>query len=827
MRVLVAALALGALVAPSMASAQSAPTRYSLAGGCYALDGVPGGEKVRMQASGLGSYLLYRADGTFISAGANGAYAVAAQPSPAADWTVTEAGAGAFRIAPASAPNDLRTMRPTTTTGCADYPEAPLNARGEPARGETSYGAVRGLIEGHMHWMTYQYFGGNFHCGKPWDAYGITHALPDCSSIEGPQGTAATFQNILNFGNPAQPHDTRGYPYLTSWGPDNLTYEGTYYRWIERAWASGLRLMIMGVNENRILCQLQSNRRTSCNEMDTVRTGFAALRRLQDYVDAQAGGPGRGFFQIVTDPLEARRVINAGRMAVVMEIEISEPFNCSGWDAPTCTKEQVDQQLDEMHRLGVRSMLLLNKFDNPLTGVRFDSGATGLLINAGNRASAGSFWDAKTCTGPLRDNEILQPSPQVAAGASSLLTSVGLPGNTAPAYPAAPHCNTRGLTALGKHVVERMMDLKMIVNPDHMSQAGVDATLSTLEARRYSGVISPHGWMDPGNWPRLWKLGGLAFPGHSSASEYVADWEKYRPKSTPYRFGWGYGADLGGLSHQPKSGEKDKVEYPFRGIDGAMTFDRQKTGERSFDYNAEGVSTYGQYADWFADLARQGGTTLRDDMLEGAEAYLEMWERAEGIASPACAPARGKLSTRGLRGMRLRSGWESLLKAAGQPQQRTRVWSWCVSGAGNERKADAAVLSAPGLVQLVGSTAKGRSAGGVKVGARASSLGRRVRDAGGGVRYRPTANGAFVYDVRKGRVRAVASVTRGVAGRKAAMRAAIRQLRTARATSATRAFVPSAATARAAAAPTGVPLAGTSDARLNAQLTYLCMLQVS
>ena len=62
--------------------------------------------------------------------------------------------------------------------------------------------------------------------------------------------------------------------------------------------------------------------------MDTVRRGFKAMRELQDYVDAQAGGPGKGFFQIVTDPFEARRVINQGRMAVVLEIEISEPFDC-------------------------------------------------------------------------------------------------------------------------------------------------------------------------------------------------------------------------------------------------------------------------------------------------------------------------------------------------------------------------------------------------------------------------------------------------------------------------------------------------------------------
>ncbi|HEX2085675.1 MAG TPA: hypothetical protein VHF89_08340, partial [Solirubrobacteraceae bacterium] len=49
---------------------------------------------------------------------------------------------------------------------------------------------------------------------------------------------------------------------------------------------------------------------------------------------------------------------------------ISEPFDCRGWEQPTCDREQVDRQLEEMHGLGVRSMLLLNKFDNPLAGVR-------------------------------------------------------------------------------------------------------------------------------------------------------------------------------------------------------------------------------------------------------------------------------------------------------------------------------------------------------------------------------------------------------------------------------------------------------------------------
>jgi microsomal dipeptidase-like Zn-dependent dipeptidase len=594
-----------------------------------------------MQATTLGRYLLYRPDGTFLAAQEDGSVAPAAEPSPAADWRVRRAGPrGLFRLDPQSGKGPILSVRFVRAKRCAVFPEAALDAKGKPKRGSTPFGRVGGLVEGHMHWMTFEYFGRRFHCGRPWHPYGIRYALPDCSSVEGPQGTAAPFQNFLNYGNPSQPHDTSGYPQLTEWRAGNLTYEGTYWRWIQRAWLGGMRLMVMGINENRVLCELQEERETSCNEMDTVRRGIKSIRQLQRYVDAQAGGPGKGFFKIVTNPFDARRVINQGRMAVVLEIEISEPFDCRGWEQPSCDQAQVDRQLDEVHRLGVRSMLLLNKFDNPLTGVRFDSGPVGVVINNGNKTSAGSYWDARTCTGPLADNEIFQPDPQFGAAINTLLVSAGLPPSTAPAYPPAPHCNTRGLTDLGSHVVRRMMDLRMVVNPDHMSQAGVDQTLKLLEARRHSGVISPHGWMDPGNWPRLWKLGGLAFPGHSTSDEYVKEWKRYRPRQTPREFDWGYGADLGGLSHQPEaSAAGAKFRYPFKSYDGRVTFKRQRTGERTFDYGKEGVAHYGLYADWFRDLGRVGGKRLARDMWDGAEAYLAMWERAEGVRR-AAAPLR-------------------------------------------------------------------------------------------------------------------------------------------------------------------------------------------
>jgi hypothetical protein len=812
------------LLLPAAASA-AGPDRYSLQGGCYSLqDGsgnaIAGGEQIRLQATTLGRYLFYRPDRTYLAAQADGSFAPADAPSPAADFVVEDAASGAFTVAPLSNPDQKTTVRFAPAQGCAVFPEAELDATGTPRKNPLSYGKVGGIVEGHMHWMTFEYFGGNFHCGKPWDAYGITYALPDCSSIEGPQGSAAPFQNFLNYGSPAAPHDTSGYPKMTAWSPGNLTYEGTYWRWIQRAWLGGLRLMVMSVNENRVLCELQQNRKYGCNEMDTVRRGFQDIQELQRYVDAQAGGPGKGFFQIVTDPFEARRVINQGKMAVVLEIEVSEPFDCRGWEQPSCDQAQVDKGLNEMYDLGVRSSLLLNKFDNPLTGVRFDSGPVGILINGGNKNSAGSFFSARTCTGPLHDNEIFtgfQPGDTVV---DSALSMVGVQGGTLPAYPPPPHCNTRGLTTLGKHVVKRMMDLHMIVNPDHMSQAGVDATLDLLEARKYSGVISPHGWMDPGNWPRIWKLGGMAFPGHSTAPDYVKDWKTYRPKQTPYAFGWGYGADLGGLSHQPDATTDGHIDYPFKSYDGRVTFQRQKTGDRTFDYTKEGVAHYGLYPDWFADLRRLGGKQMADDLWNGAEAYLEMWERANGVRSPACARSDGEIKPHGFNRLRLGDGWVRLLQRAGQPQTRGRAWSWCVAGKRNAKAADVAELSATGKVELVGSTARGRAGQRVDVGQAAAITG--ARPIGRGVLLdRGKTN--WVFAVRNGRVRAVAVASAALAKRPKQLKAAMARLLAARASQAKRVFVPASP---AQAALSGKVLAGASDPRLNAAFAYLCSAQL-
>ena len=59
--------------------------------------------------------------------------------------------------------------------------------------------------------------------------------------------------------------------------------------------------------------------------------------------------------------------------------------------------------------------------------------------------------------------------------------------------------------------------------------------------------------------------------------------------------------------------------------------DKQRSGSRVYDINVDGTDDYGLYPDWVEDLRTIAGQQIVDDMAQGAEAYLQMWQRAEAF----------------------------------------------------------------------------------------------------------------------------------------------------------------------------------------------------
>ncbi|WP_244930408.1 hypothetical protein [Nocardioides sp. W7] len=656
--------------------------RYAMAGGCYRM----AGRRVFFKPTALGTYLLYTTDRRFLSVGGKHV----AQPSPEVEWRATKVGRRNFTFRNAGDYLRIRGQAHfplVRSTGCTAYPESQIDVDGDPYAGVTSYQEVRGYVDAHTHGMAFEFLGGQAHCGRPWHRYGAPYALKDCVDHTVTGGYGGVLESVLS-GEPG--HDPVGWPTFKDWpAPQSLTHEGTYYRWLERAWRGGQRLFVNLLVENNQLCQLYPLKRNSCDDMDAVRLQARDMYELQDYVDAQFGGPGKGFYRIVKTPWQARKVINAGKMAVVMGIETSVPFGCTmKIDIPQCSLADIDRQLDEVHRLGVRQMELVNKFDNALSGVAGDKGAIGPLVNVANFLETGSFWDMKHCEpadGRSHDNNQVA-LPDISGGqqdalfgaVASLGLNLGLPNLALPLYPTPNHCNSRGLTTLGEHTIKGLAKRKMLFDPDHMSVKARQASMDTIEELGYSGVLSSHSWSTPDTYPRIYRSGGFITPYAGDSTGFVDKWREHVGWADPrYYWGIGFGADINGLGAQgdPRGANvQNPVRYPFRGL-GGVKVNKQRAGERVYDINVDGVAQYGLYPDWVEDLRQvAGGATgkaIVDDMARGAEAYLQMWERAEGVRADSCRNPKlrkrvGAVQRLVRRGMSTRA----VMQAVGQPYTR-------------------------------------------------------------------------------------------------------------------------------------------------------------
>ncbi|HEY9368636.1 discoidin domain-containing protein [Streptomyces sp.] len=515
-------------------------------------------------------------------------------------------------------------------------PDSQTNATGAPFKGTDAQGKVRGFVDAHNHLMSNEGFGGRMICGQTFSDAGIAEALKDCPEHY-PDGRGALFEHLT--GGDDGTHDPVGWPTFKDWPAHNsLSHQQNYYAWVERAWRGGQRVLVNDLVTNGLICSLLPRDR-SCDEMTSIRLQARKTYELQDYVDKMYGGPGKGWFRIVTSSDQARSVIEQGKLAVVLGVETSEPFGCKMiLDVAQCDQADIDRGLDELYALGVRSMFLCHKFDNALCGVRFDSGTTGVAVNIGQFLSTGTFWSTEKCAGPQHDNPIGLTAPPAMAEKLP-------PGVSVPSYASDAKCNKRGLTRLGEHALRGMMDRGMMLELDHMSVKAAGRALDILESQEYPGVISSHSWMDLDWTERLYSLGGFMAQYMNGAQGFIGEAGQKAALRQKYKVGLGYGTDMNGVGGWPGPVGGDApnaVKYPFRSFDGATVLDRQVTGQRTWDLNTDGAAHNGLVPDWVEQIRLTGGAGVVDELAKGAESYLTTWKATEkhevGVNLAANAP---------------------------------------------------------------------------------------------------------------------------------------------------------------------------------------------
>lgn len=542
---------------------------------------------------------------------------------------------------------------------------------------------VKGFADYHTHIGLPKSMASVVVAGDVFHPYGIEHALKDCRHLHGNQGAL----DILGMqtSSDSTSHSTRGYPHFDDW-PDrvNVSHVTAYYRWIERAYLAGLRLMVTHATGNPAFCQLMSmvhftQAKGDCSASDTVRLQTEYIYQLQDYIDAQQGGPGKGWFRIATTSQEARQYINDNKLAVILGSEYGSLFNCRSSNT-NCDDAFVDQELNKLHQMGIRAVFPVHRFDNAFGGAQYggitwmhlaskiDTGHIDHLTDLINpwkllfKPVGGNFFDMQTCPEGVQGDKdapsmqdffekdfsiitnALREVPQVGFVLEKgldlvFLNKLGPVPDYAHLKDSTSNCNARSLQTVGKHLINRIIDKGMILEIDHMSYNTTMETLKILEARNYSGVVSSHGLVRhyEDSVDRIFQLGGLAvtFPG--SPKDTLNNINKFKGylEKTPYEVGVGFGSDAQGIVTFSSGDEGYVPKYPFDSYDGTVSFTQPKIGNRHIDFASEGLAHYGLFAEWVDNLKQNSvaeGDNSFEIFMNSAEAYLQMWARAEAAA---------------------------------------------------------------------------------------------------------------------------------------------------------------------------------------------------
>ena len=531
-----------------------------------------------------------------------------------------------------------------------------------PPRGPTE--PMRGFADLHVHMFANLAFGGGVLAGAPYDPVGgAAKALgPDFgTSLDlvlpvGAQQRVGLCPPLVPNCGPNVMHGDHilvvddflgvngdasksyfGAPIFSGWPTwHSRTHQQVYYKWLERAWRGGMRAMVMLAVANEFACSFSKRvRGTVCTDsMTSIDKQLDAAKAFEAWHSTQPGG---GWFKIVRTPDEAEQAIRAGKLAVVLGIEADILFNCKPNNA-NCTQPYITSQLDQYYGKGVRYIFPIHDFDTAMGGTALFNN----LLGVANLKISGAPFISAPCPG-ISDKGTL-------------------------------NCNTKGLSPVaGNVLINKLMDLGMMIDIDHMSAKAIDDTFAIADKRGGYPFFVGHGlfnevYVHPtvknrhermrtaAQLAQLKKFGSLV----SVMTEDELEVPQTRCKNSSVSFAQNYnyavnkmgvvalGSDFNGMAGHvgprfgddacgfvasQKGSQTTRLAYPFT-IAGFGSFEKQVTGQRTFDFNVDGFAHIGLYPDLFADLTAQGVSI--EPLMRSAAEFVATWRRT---TSPKTAPA--------------------------------------------------------------------------------------------------------------------------------------------------------------------------------------------
>ena len=558
--------------------------------------------------------------------------------------------------------------------------------------------AIVGIADLHSHQHSNLGFGGLLIWGKP---FGPMHqALAWDTPAHGPGGVRDVLGHLVRVagGHPAVTnlmavlgagHAVGGYPAFDGWPAyDSYTHQQSYADWLKRAVDGGLRLMVMYAVNSELMCnatwllnykQFDPTGATAlaapnCDDMYAVDQQIAQARAMEQYIDHESGGPGTGWYRIVYSAAQARQVMQSGKLAVVLGIEVQSLFNCQV--GRFCDAAHVRSQLDRYHQLGVRQIIPIHNTNNQFGGTAI----YGNVFNVNNKFLTDQWLTPGECLeGGINFRLSGIPSHTLAGQLLASLPELGAP----PVYPNGfGHCNREGLTPLGALLIQQMMHKKMVIDVDHTSQRSMRDIFSLTSQYGYPVVASHTGFIETNVGEKAAEgnktlsqtaaivgsgglLGVILHQGkaseiHLSGSSIPSDCDnstktfvqayRYAAQHAGPQGGVAIGTDFGGMvaGLAPRFGDSpcdgggpgkddqaNPVTYPFTAYGTGVQMGRAVVGQRQYDINQDGLAHIGLLPDMIHDLRNIGLTDSElAPLFRSAEAYVRMWERIEKINAP-------------------------------------------------------------------------------------------------------------------------------------------------------------------------------------------------
>jgi len=405
---------------------------------------------------------------------------------------------------------------------------------------------------------------------------------------------------------------TEGPPSFEGWPRwDVLAHQQTWEGWIEQSWQDGLRVTVFSAVSNDWLCRAlppDNVERPQCNEMDDV---FVQLQMAHDFVAAHP------WAEIALSASHAREIASEGRLAIILSVEVSHLFGEGEW-LP---------QLDALHAEGVRTLQLVHQVDNRFAGA------------APHNAIFHVAQFTETCH---VDDDCGLTTGDVTLG-----------------FDVDAQCrNVNGLSEEGLALAQEMMDRGMLVDAAHMSEASVTDLHGLAATNDYYPFYVSHGHMRDILMPEQqvqekttppWvvdlvrQTGGMfglrtgaeqmhGYPAsgvdndcHGSVRSFA---QHYAYASQGLKVPVALATDFNGFIQQlrPRFGPHSACGAGFE-AEAVCESHAQQSPTRT-DFDELGLAHQGLLGPMLDDLEAVGADTSA--LMGSAEAFLLVWERAEG-----------------------------------------------------------------------------------------------------------------------------------------------------------------------------------------------------